>query len=110
METIVTLGRRLIPLEDIALVEPFDPAAQTDFKTEKSYKGRVILLNRESLLTEASPQGFAAAHRFLMLPADDIAFNPAVSFKIERFVPTKDRKSGPMPKATFKQKRRRRAA
>jgi len=90
MENVVTVGNRFIPLEQIALVEPFDPAAQTDFKVEKPYKGRIVLLNRESVLTESLPQEFAAAHGFRMLPADDIAFNPAVAFKVEKFVPTED--------------------
>lgn len=40
MENVVTFGRRLVPLEQIALVEPFDPAANPSFKTEKPYKAR----------------------------------------------------------------------
>ena len=88
MENIVTVGRRLISLEQIDLVEPFDSAAQTDFKTEKPFKGRIILLNRKTVLTESLPQEFAEAHGFGMLPADGIAFNPAISFKVEKFEPT----------------------
>src|SRR5579863_1918589 len=45
MQNIVTLGRRLIPIEHIAFVEPFDPAANSQFKTDKAYKARVVLIN-----------------------------------------------------------------
>ena len=47
MQNIVTLGRRLIPIEQIALVEAFNPAANSQFKTGKAFKARVVLINRD---------------------------------------------------------------
>jgi hypothetical protein len=88
MQNIVTLGRRLVPIEHIAFVEPFDPAANSQFKTEKPYKARVVLINRESVLTEATPASFAETHGFRMLPEDSVATNPAITFKVETFAPS----------------------
>jgi hypothetical protein len=34
---IITIGKRLVPAEQIALVEPFDPASNPEFKPEKTY-------------------------------------------------------------------------
>jgi len=34
----VTIGRRLIPLEHIALIEPFDTASQTRLDTERAFQ------------------------------------------------------------------------
>jgi hypothetical protein len=43
---VVTIGKRLVPAEQIAYVEPFDPSANPEFGPEKDFKGRVVLLNR----------------------------------------------------------------
>lgn len=32
---VLTIGKRLVPLEQVACVEPFDPAANPEFKPEK---------------------------------------------------------------------------
>lgn len=64
MKNVITLGKRLLPIEQIALVEPFDPSSNPDFKPEKDFKARVVLLNRDTVLTETSPQEFAAAQGF----------------------------------------------
>ena len=45
--TVVTIGRKLVPLAQVALLEVFDRAANPEFKPEKDYKARLILLNRE---------------------------------------------------------------
>jgi hypothetical protein len=88
MQTIVTLGRRLIPIEQIAMVEPFDPAANPQFKPDKAFKARIVLINRDSVLTKDTPQEFAKTHGFRMLTDDTVAINPMISFKIETFAPT----------------------
>jgi hypothetical protein len=88
MQNIVTLGRRLIPIEQIAMVEPFDPAANPQFKPEKTFKARVVLINRDSVLTEDTSQEFAKAHGFRMLPEDAVGINPMIKFKIETFAAT----------------------
>jgi hypothetical protein len=88
MQGVITIGRRLVPVEQIALVEPFDPASNPDFKPEKPFKARVVLLNRDTVLTEATPQELAEAHGFRMLAEDNMAVNPAIAFRVESFEPT----------------------
>jgi hypothetical protein len=88
MQNVVTLGRRLVPLEQIAIVEPFDPASNPQFRPEREFKARVILLNRDTLLAETSPPDFAEAHGFRMLAEDNVATNPAITFRVETFEPT----------------------
>ena len=64
MQTIVTIGRKHVPIEEIALVEPFDPAGNPEFRAKKDYKARVVLLNRDTVLAEFTPREFADAHGF----------------------------------------------
>jgi hypothetical protein len=88
MDNVITLGRKLVPIEHIALVEAFDPAANPQFTPSKTFKARVVLLNRETVLIEAAPQEFAEAHGFRMLMDDNVATNPAIVFRVETFEPT----------------------
>lgn len=88
MDNVITLGKRLIPREHIALVELYDAAANPKFHTSREYKGRVVLINRDSILTEDTPQAFAATHGFRFLMTDQIATNPALLFRVETFAPT----------------------
>ena len=85
---VITIGKRLVPAEQIAFVEPFDPTSNPEFKPEKAYKGRVVLLNREIVLTEQTPQEFAVEHKLHLFAEDDVAVNQAIRFKIETFEPT----------------------
>jgi hypothetical protein len=88
MENVITLGKRLLPIEQIALIEPFDPSNNPDFKPAKEFKARVVLLNRDTVLTETTPQEFASARGFRLLTEDNVAANPAIAFKVESFEPT----------------------
>jgi hypothetical protein len=88
MQNVVTIGRRLVPVEHIALVESFDPAKNPQFQPERAFKARVVLLNRDTVLTEQTPKEFADAHGFRMLAEDNVATNPALTFRIETFEPT----------------------
>jgi hypothetical protein len=85
---IITIGKRLIPANQIAFVEAFDPAANPDFKPEKEYKGRIVLLNRDVVLTEQTPQEFAKEHDLHLFSEDGVAVNRAIVFKVETFEPT----------------------
>lgn len=85
---IITIGKRLIPAEQIALFEPFDPAANPEFKPEKDFKARVVLVNRDTVLIEASPEDFAEEHGFGLLAEDHVAINPLPLFNVEAFTPT----------------------
>jgi len=90
MENVITIGRALVPVEQIAYIEAFEPSANEQFKPDKPYKGRVVLLNREYVLTETAPQEFAEANGFRLLPEDNVATNPAITFRVESFAPTED--------------------
>jgi hypothetical protein len=84
----ITIGKRLLLAEQIAFVETFNPSSNPEFKTEKDFKGRVVLLNRETVLTEQTPQEFAAEHKLHFFIEDGVAVNPTIRFKIESFEPT----------------------
>jgi hypothetical protein len=88
MDTIISIGRQLVPVENIALVEPFDPNANPEFQPPKDFKSRIVLLNRVSVLSEMTPKEFAAAYGFHLLADDDVAANPALAFRVETFAPT----------------------
>ncbi|MDX1922449.1 MAG: hypothetical protein SFW65_04910 [Alphaproteobacteria bacterium] len=87
MNTVITIGKRLIPIEHIAFVEPYDPSTNPKLQTSRDYKARIVMINRESVLTEQTPQSFAEAYGFRILEQDQIATNPAVSFRVETFEP-----------------------
>jgi hypothetical protein len=87
MTKTVTIGKKLIPLEHIALVEPFDPAAAAGINTEKDFRARVVLIDRDSVLTEETSAIFAEVYGFRMLATDNVATNPAVRFSVEKFEP-----------------------
>jgi hypothetical protein len=86
----ITIGRRLVPLEKIALIEPFDPAANTNMKSERPFKARIVLLDRDSILTEETPEALAEAHGFRFLAEDGVFTNPAIHFSVEMFQPAGD--------------------
>jgi hypothetical protein len=39
--TTLSIGKRLVPLEHVVLVEPFDPSTQTRMQTDKAYQTTV---------------------------------------------------------------------
>lgn len=88
MQDVITIGKRLIPVEQIAFAEPFDSASNPEFRPEKEFKARVVLLNRDTVLAEIAPQDFAEAHGFRVLAEDNIAVNPRVAFRVETFTPS----------------------
>jgi hypothetical protein len=87
MENTVTFGRRLVPVEQIALIEPFDPSANPRMQSARPFKARVVLLNRDSILSEEAPEVFAEAHGFRFLSDDGVFTNPNVRFGVEMFEP-----------------------
>jgi hypothetical protein len=91
MQNVIIIGREHVPVENIAYVEAFETPADGQFKSDKAYKGRVVLLNRETVLTEAAPSEFAEANGFRLLPEDNVATNPLVTtFRVGSFAPTED--------------------
>jgi hypothetical protein len=87
MTTTVTVGKRLIPLEQIALVERFDPIEHPRIQTYRPFKARVVLIDRESVLTEDTVVAFAEAHGFRRIADEEVASNPAIHFGVETFEP-----------------------
>jgi len=85
---IITIGKRLVTAEQIALVEPFDPESNPEFKPEKDYKARVVLLNRDTVLTETTPKEFSEANGFYLLTDENVAVHPSIVFRIETFEAT----------------------
>jgi hypothetical protein len=82
----IVVGRKHIPLSQVALVEPFDPAAHPGMKSDKAFKARIVLIDRQSVLTEDTVETFAAAHAFRLIAEDQVVTNPAVRFSVESFV------------------------
>ena len=85
---VITIGRRLVPAAQIAFIEAFDPAANPEFQPDKVFKGRVVLLNRDAVLTEMTPQEFAGAHDLRLFAEDNVAINSSIAFRVEIFTPT----------------------
>ncbi|WP_156944901.1 hypothetical protein [Bradyrhizobium sp. Ec3.3] len=85
---VVTIGKRLVPVEQVAFVEPFDPSANPEFKPEKDFKARLVLLNRDVVLTEQTPQEFATEHELHLFAEDSVAVNREIAFRVETFEPT----------------------
>ncbi len=67
MTTNAQIGRRLIPLEQIALIEAFDPSTQTRMKSERPFQARVVMIDRDSVLTEEPVATLAERYGFRML-------------------------------------------
>jgi hypothetical protein len=85
---VITFGKRLVPAEQIAFIEAFDPASNPEFKSDRNFRGRVVLLNRDTVLTEMTPQDFAATHNMRLLADDNVAVGRTIAFRVETFTPT----------------------
>ena len=89
-QNIIAIGRKRFPIEEIALVEPFEPPAEQPprFTSDKDFKARVVLIDRYNVLTEDTVEAFAEANKFRRLPDDNVATNPGVRFRVETFEPS----------------------
>jgi hypothetical protein len=87
MTNTLTIGKRIIPLNHIALVEAFEPGANPRFQPAQAFQSRVVLLNRDSVLALAPVEALAKEHGFRLLADDHVAANPAVYFGVESFTP-----------------------
>jgi hypothetical protein len=93
MNDVVQVAKRLIPVEQIALIEPFLSTPNMTIRTMRDFKSRIILLDKSSVLAEDTPEQLAAANSFRMIIMDRTAANPAVAFRVETFEPTEAFKS-----------------
>lgn len=89
MENIVTIGKRLIPLSEIALIEAYDPAT-SKVTSDRPFKARIVRIDRESVLAEDTPESLAATHGFRVIEDESVAINPSVRFMVEHFAPAED--------------------
>ena len=89
-QNIIAIGRKRFPIEEIALVEPFEPPAEQSprFTSDKDFKARVVPIDRYNVLTEDTVEAFAEANKFRRLPDDNVATSPAVRFRVETFEPS----------------------
>jgi hypothetical protein len=90
MENVIRVAKRLIPIEQIVLFEPFIAPTDPPLRTEKEFKSRIVLLDRMSILSEESAEELTAAHSFRFVAADRIGTNPAVQFSVEDFEPAEN--------------------
>ena len=88
MTNTVQIGKRIIPIEQIALLEPFEPSEKSAMKSTRPFQTRVVLIDRESVLTEEPLAPFAEKQGFRMLPSDNVATNPVIHFSVEAFEAT----------------------
>jgi hypothetical protein len=91
-QNIIAIGRKRFPVEEIALIEPYEPRPEPPqpFTSDKDFKSRVVLIDRYNVLTEETVEAFAEAHNFRRLPDDNVATNPAVHFHVETFEPSEN--------------------
>lgn len=85
MQNILRVAKRLIPVEEIALVEPFVLESTSPLLTARDLKSRIVLLDKTSILYERPPEEVAESNGFRLIAADCVATNPAVRFWVETF-------------------------
>lgn len=90
MSDLIRIGKRLIPVEHVALIEPYVHAPESPLRTQRELKSRIVLLNRDSVLAEQEAGELATEHAFRMLAADGVATNPAIHFGVEEFQPAEN--------------------
>ena len=90
MSDLIRIGKRLIPVEHVALIEPYVHTPESPLRTQREFKSRIVLLNRDSVLAERPTDELAKEHAFRMLAADGVATNPAIHFGVEEFQPAEN--------------------
>jgi hypothetical protein len=87
MKNPIRIDKHHIPLEHVVLVEAFVPNPDAPLFSSRPFSTRIVLLNRDSMLTEQAIDDLAGAHGFRMLPQGEAAINPDVFFRVESFAP-----------------------
>lgn len=99
MSDTIRVGKRLVPAEHIALLEPFVPSAQSPINSDKPFQTRIVLLDRESVLSEDAMDPLAESLSMKVIASERVAISRKLRFTIEGFAPsegfkpTKDYKS-----------------
>jgi hypothetical protein len=88
MREVLRSGKRLILIEEIVLVEPFATSADGTLQSDRDFKSRIVLLDKDTVLCEEPPEEFVSNYGFRLIAADRVALNPAIRFAVEAFEPT----------------------
>lgn len=88
MPNTIQVARKILPIEQIVLIEPFIPPLDTPLRTTKEFLSRIVLLDRVSVLSEESPEDLSQSNGFRFVTVDRVGTNPAIAFRLERFTPT----------------------
>jgi hypothetical protein len=93
-QNIIAIGRKRFPIEEIALVEPFEPPAEQPprFTSDKNFKARVVLIDRYNVLTEDTvefprPTSFAGCRTTMSRPTRRCGFGSRPSSRRRVFSP-----------------------
>ena len=81
----VRVSRRLVPIEQIALIEPYSPDISAPLRSERDFKARIVLLDKDSVLSEDPPAELAKAQGFRTISPDQVSTNPQVAYWVETF-------------------------
>ena len=90
MSKILRLGKRLVPRDEIALVERYESKEPPVLQTSRNFQARVVLIDRSNFLVEEAAEQFAEQNGFCLLEADHTALNPQKRFAVETFTPDAD--------------------
>jgi hypothetical protein len=88
MPNVIQVARKILPIEQVVLIEPFVPPSDTPLRTTKEFLSRIVLLDRVSVLSEESPEDLTRSNGFRFVTIDRVGTNPAILFRLETFMPT----------------------
>lgn len=88
MQNVIRVSKHLLPVERIALVEPFVASSGEPLNTKRNFKTRIVMRDRISVLSEDEPEALAKTLGFRWIEADGIGVNPLIPFRVELFAPT----------------------
>ncbi len=88
MFKVISVGKRLIPIEEIAFAESYEPKENSSLQSSRNFQTRLVLIDRDSVLIETPVALFAETNGFRPLENDPVALNPALRFKVETFEPS----------------------
>lgn len=93
---LITIRDTSVAKDNVILVEPFDPARSSGIPDPQRFAGRAVFRDGSSMLTEQTPQQFAAENGFRYLgKPDHVATNPDVTFRVQAFHLVEARKKNP---------------
>jgi hypothetical protein len=93
---LINIRDMTVARDNVILVEPFDPARGGGIPDPQRFAGRVVLRDGSTVLTEKTPEKFAADNGFRYLgKPDHVATNPDITFRVQPFHMMEARKKNP---------------